>query len=64
MFGDLCRKKVELRQRDRCLSDFFIIRGIPSIVRSDSGPEFVAQAVQDWIKAVSAKTAYIEPESY
>ena len=27
------------------------------------GPEFVAQAVQDWIKAVGAKTAYIEPGS-
>lgn len=27
------------------------------------GHEFVAQAVQDWIKAVGAKTAYIEPGS-
>ena len=27
------------------------------------GPEFIAQAVQDWIKAVGAKTAYIEPRS-
>ena len=27
------------------------------------GPEFIAQAVRDWIKAVGAKTAYIEPGS-
>ena len=27
------------------------------------GPEFVAQAVRDWITAVGAKTAYIEPGS-
>ncbi len=27
------------------------------------GPEFVAQAVQDWIRAVGAKTAYIAPGS-
>jgi transposase InsO family protein len=27
------------------------------------GPEFVAQAVRDWINAVGAKTAYIEPGS-
>ncbi len=27
------------------------------------GPEFVAQAVKDWIKAVGARTAYIEPGS-
>ncbi len=28
-----------------------------------NGPEFVAQAVRDWIGAVGAKTAYIEPGS-
>ncbi|CUH71685.1 putative transposase OrfB [Thalassovita autumnalis] len=33
------------------------------LVSSDITPEFVAQAVQDWIKAVGAKTAYIEPGS-
>ena len=27
------------------------------------GPEFIAQAVQDWIAAVGAKTAYIAPGS-
>ena len=30
---------------------------------SDNGSEFIAQAVQDWIKAVGAKTAYIAPGS-
>ena len=45
------------------LSDLFILRGIPSFIRSDNGPEFVAQAVQDWIKVVGDKTAYIEPGS-
>ena len=32
-------------------------------IRSDNGPEFVAEAVRDWINAVGAKTAYIEPGS-
>ena len=45
------------------LSDLFILRGIPGHIRSDNGPEFVAKAVQDWIAAVGAKTAYIEPGS-
>ena len=45
------------------LSDLFILRGVPPFIRSDNGPEFVAQAVQDWIEAVGAKTAYIEPGS-
>jgi transposase InsO family protein len=42
------------------LSDQFILRGVPEHIRSDNGPEFVAKAVQDWIGAVGAKTAYIE----
>jgi len=41
------------------LSDLFILRGIPGHIRSDNGPEFVAKAVQKWIAAVGAKTAYI-----
>ena len=45
------------------LSDLFILRGVPGHVRSDNGPEFVAKAVQDWINAVGAKTAYIAPGS-
>ena len=45
------------------LSDLFILRGVPSHIRSDHGPEFVAKAVQDWIAAVGAKTAYIAPGS-
>ncbi|GLO73435.1 hypothetical protein MACH18_05150 [Phaeobacter italicus] len=58
------------------LSDLFILRGVPSFIRSDNGPlaiglepmaplmaRLVAQAVQDRIKAVGAKTAYIEPGS-
>jgi putative transposase len=45
------------------LSDLFILRGVPRYVRSDNGPEFVAKAVQDWITAVGARTAYIEPGS-
>lgn len=45
------------------LSDLFILRGVPLFIRSDNSPEFVAQAVQDWIKTAGAKTAYIEPGS-
>jgi len=45
------------------LSDLFILRGIPVHIRSDNGPEFVAKAVRDWIAAVGAKTAFIEPGS-
>ena len=45
------------------LTDLFILRGVPTFIRSDNGPEFIAQAVRDWITAVGSKTAYIEPGS-
>jgi len=41
------------------LSDLFVLRGVPEHIRSDNGPEFVAKAVQEWITAVGARTAYI-----
>ncbi len=45
------------------LTDLFILRGPPAFVRSDNGPEFVAKDVRAWIKAVGARTAFIEPGS-
>jgi transposase InsO family protein len=45
------------------LSELFILRGVPGHIRSDNGPEFVAKAVQTWIAAVGARTAYIAPGS-
>ena len=58
MSGHTCRQKAELGQRNRCSE-----RPVHPARHSIVHPEFVAQAVQDWIKAVGAKTAYIEPGS-
>jgi putative transposase len=45
------------------LSDLFILRGVPGHIRSDNGPEFIAKAVRNWIAAVGARAAFIEPGS-
>jgi transposase InsO family protein len=45
------------------LTGLFILRGVPTYIRSDNGPEFIAEAVRDWIAAVEAQTAYITPGS-
>lgn len=45
------------------LTDLFILRGPPEYIRSDNGPEFVAEKVRSWIMAVGARTAFIEPGS-
>ena len=42
------------------LADLLLLRGVPGHIRSDQGPEFIAQAVKNWIGAVGARTAYIE----
>ena len=45
------------------LAELFMLRGAPGSIRSDNGPEFIAKAVQEWIAALGAKTAYITPGS-
>jgi len=45
------------------LTDLFIQRGPPRFIRSDNGPEFIAQKVPARIELVGAKTACIGPGS-
>jgi putative transposase len=45
------------------LADLFAQRGVPKYIRSDSGPEFTAHAVRDWLKELGVTTLYIEPGS-
>ena len=37
--------------------------GMPSHLRSDNGPEFIAYAIQDWLREKNVKTIYITPGS-
>lgn len=37
--------------------------GTPTHLRSDNGPEFIAYAIQDWLKSRSVQTIYITPGS-
>jgi putative transposase len=45
------------------LADLFIQRGSPKFIRSDNGPEFVAELLRQWLKDLGVQTAYIEPGS-
>jgi transposase InsO family protein len=56
-------RKIRSADVIEALADLFIERGVPAHIRSDNGPEFVALALREWIAAVGAKTAYIEPGS-
>ena len=57
------RRKLNSMDVIDVLTDLFILRGVPRFIRSDNGPEFVAERVQNWITAVGARTAFIEPGS-
>jgi len=47
----------------RVLGQLVESRGAPGIIKSDNGPELVAQHVQDWIKDRGIDTKYIDPGS-
>lgn len=71
MLDEFTRESLSIRVRRKLssvdvidvLTDLFILRGAPAFVRSDNGPEFVAEAVRRWIAAVGGQTAFIEPGS-
>ena len=45
------------------LIDLFAIRGAPSFIRSDNGPEFISRRVREFLEAIDVGTSYIEPGS-
>ena len=45
------------------LSELFVMYGTPDYIRSDNGPEFIAKAIQQWLKQLDVKTLYVEPGS-
>jgi putative transposase len=45
------------------LASLFRERGEPAFVRSDNGPEFIAEAVKRWLEASGVGSLYIEPGS-
>lgn len=47
----------------RSLDQLFRQHGRPACLRSDNGPELVAEAVQTWLKDKHVDTHYIEPGS-
>jgi putative transposase len=45
------------------LADAMLFRGVPENLRSDNGPEFVAQELRQWLAKLGTGTLYIEPGS-
>ncbi len=45
------------------LADAMLVKGVPTNIRSDNGPEMTAKVVRQWLPRVGANTLYIEPGS-
>jgi putative transposase len=45
------------------LEYLFMVRGAPKFVRSDNGPEFIADKIKKWLEQKHVGTLYIEPGS-
>lgn len=45
----------------RLLARLVRVHGAPQFLRSDNGPEFIAEVVQEWLRGTGIETAYIEP---
>ena len=45
----------------KVMDRLFTERGEPAYIRSDNGPEFIAEAIKRWLESSGVKTLYIEP---
>ena len=56
-------RSISSRQVIAILDWLFLVRGVPDHLRSDNGPEFIAYALQQWLKDRHCHTLYIKPGS-
>ena len=45
------------------LAGIMIQRGSPRCIRSDNGPEFIAEAIKKWLGSIGTDTLFVEPGS-
>jgi hypothetical protein len=57
---DVARKITTYDVLDQ-FADLFILRGAPDFIRSDHGPEFIAEIVRTWLAQLGVGTLFIEP---
>jgi putative transposase len=58
-----CARSITAGDVVRVLQQLFAQRGVPGYVKSDNGPEFIAQQVTNWLRAHHVDTTFIEPGS-
>jgi transposase InsO family protein len=59
----LVERKLRSEHVVECLSDLFLIHGVPEYLRSDNGSEFTSRLVRHWLSELGVRTLFIEPGS-
>ncbi len=59
----LVQRSIKAQDVVDLLAYLFRVHGEPAFIRSDNGPEFIAHAVQAWLKESGVSTLYIAPGS-
>ena len=57
------RRRLDHEDVQEVLAELFCNRGVPVHLRSDNGPEFIANLLRDWLERLSVKPLFIEPGS-
>jgi transposase InsO family protein len=56
-------RKLTAEDVQECLTELFCRHGVPKHVRSDNGPEFIAERVRSWLVELGSEPLFIEPGS-
>lgn len=56
-------RKLTAEDVQECLTELFCRHGVPKHVRSDNGPEFIAERVRVWLGELGSQPLFIEPGS-
>ena len=59
----LVERNIKAEDVVELLAYLFSVHGEPEFIRSDNGPEFIAEAVKAWLAQSGVRTLYIEPGS-
>ena len=57
------RRNLTAEDVQECLTELFCQHGVPKHVRSDNGPEFIAERVRLWLGELGSQPLFIEPGS-
>ena len=56
-------RRIRSREALEVFAELMVEYGVPEHIRSDNGPEMVAEELRNWLEHMGSKTAYIMPGS-